>query len=52
MGKILMTSEVAAELGCTELHSSDDSLFTLVFPEATDRRQVAGVEPVAVGVGL
>jgi len=41
-----------AEMGCTELHSSDDSLFTLVFPDAAGRRQVAGVEPVAVGVSL
>ena len=41
-----------AELACTELHSSDSSLFTLVFPEAAERRQVGGVEAVAVGVGL
>jgi predicted glutamine amidotransferase len=39
-----------AEVAATELHSSDDSLFDLVFPEATDRRQVAGVEAVTVGV--
>jgi len=41
-----------AEVAATGLHSADDSLFTLVFPEATERRPVAGVEPVALGVGL
>jgi hypothetical protein len=41
-----------AEVAATELHSSDDSLFDLVFPEATDRRTVSGVEAVTVGVGL
>ena len=39
-----------AEVAATELHSSDDSLFDLVFPEATDRRRVSGVEAVTVGV--
>jgi predicted glutamine amidotransferase len=41
-----------AEMATTELHSSDDSVFTLVFSEATNRRQITGVETVAVGVGL
>jgi predicted glutamine amidotransferase len=41
-----------AEVASTELHSADDSLFTLVFPEATERRAVTGVDAVAVGVGI
>lgn len=36
------------ELATTELHSADDSLFTLVFPEAVHRREVKGVTAVAV----
>jgi len=41
-----------AEMACTQLHSADDSLFTLIFTGATHRRAVSGVAPVAVGVGL
>ena len=33
-----------AEVAATELHSPDDSLFRLVFPEATDRRLISGAE--------
>jgi glucosamine--fructose-6-phosphate aminotransferase (isomerizing) len=41
-----------AEVASTALHSADDSLFTLVFPEAVECRSVTGVEAVALGVGL
>ena len=43
-------TEVQWEVAATELHSPDDSLFTLVFPEATDRRAVKDVDPVATAV--
>src|SRR5947208_1198072 len=39
-----------AEVAATELHSADDSLFTLVFPEATDRQAVRDAEAVATAV--
>jgi predicted glutamine amidotransferase len=36
-----------AEVAATELHSPDDSLFRLIFPEATDRRLISGAEALA-----
>jgi predicted glutamine amidotransferase len=36
-----------ADVAATELHSSDDSLFRLIFPEATDRRRISGAEALA-----
>ena len=41
-----------AEVAATQLHSADESLFTLVFSEATDRRAITGIDTVAVGVSL
>ncbi len=41
-----------AEVAATELHSADDSIFPLVFPEATDRRAVRDVDAVATAVSL
>lgn len=35
------------EVAATELHSPDDSLFRLIFPEATDRRRISGAEALA-----
>jgi predicted glutamine amidotransferase len=35
------------EVAATELHSPDDSLFRLVFPDATDRRLISGAEALA-----
>ncbi len=32
-----------AEMGATELHSSDDSIFRMLFPHATARRVPSGV---------
>jgi predicted glutamine amidotransferase len=37
-----------AEVASTALHSADESLFTLVFPQSTDRRAVDGVEAVSM----
>src|SRR5438067_6699766 len=36
-----------ADLAATELHSPDDSLFRLIFPEATSRRTVTGADTLA-----
>jgi predicted glutamine amidotransferase len=36
-----------AEVAATELHSPDDSLFRLIFEEATDRRLITGAEALA-----
>ena len=36
-----------AEIVSTELHSADDSLFTLVFPDSIERRRLTGVEAIA-----
>ena len=36
-----------AEVAATELHSPDDSLFRLIFPEAASRRTVTGADSLA-----
>jgi len=36
-----------ALVAATELHSADDSLFRLIFPEATDRKVISGAESIA-----
>jgi predicted glutamine amidotransferase len=36
-----------AEVAATELHSPDESLFQLIFPDATSRRTVSGAESMA-----